>query len=72
MSEPEIACKTYGELAPARDNVILDAHGTNSSHHATGPPTADRRRGRWSGLIGSGKLFDTRRYCVVSSNVLGS
>ncbi len=68
----EIAYECYGELATDRKNVILVAHGTTSSHIAAGEPTLDRRRGWYEETIGPGKLFDTDRYCVVSSNVLGS
>ncbi|HUS55927.1 MAG TPA: alpha/beta fold hydrolase [Thermohalobaculum sp.] len=72
LAEVEIAYETYGEMAPGRDNVILVAHGTTSSHQAAGPVTPDRRKGWWDAVIGPGKLFDTNRFCVVSSNVLGS
>jgi len=72
MPELEIAYETYGEMAPDRSNVVLVAQGITSSHIAAGAPTLDRRRGWYSEVIGPGKLFDTERYCVVSSNTLGS
>ena len=72
LSDLEIAYETYGEMSARKDNVFLVAHGITSSHRAAGQPTADRRRGWWSELIGPGKLFDTTRYCVFSSNTLGS
>ena len=72
LAEVEIAYEVYGEIAPARDNVILVTHGITSSHHAAGTITADRRKGWWHEVIGPGKLFDTTRYAIVSSNVLGS
>jgi len=68
----EIAYELYGEMADDRSNVILVAHGISSSHHAAGPPTLDRRRGWYAEIIGPGKLLDTDRYCIVSSNTLGS
>jgi homoserine O-acetyltransferase len=72
LPEVEIAFETYGSLNAERDNGILIAHGITSSHHGAGEPTLDRRRGWWSENIGSGKLFDTDRYCIISSNILGS
>ena len=68
----EIAYECYGTMSADKSNVILVAHGITSSHHAAGAPTADRRRGWWSEVIGPEKLFDTQRYCVISSNTLGS
>lgn len=72
LPELEIAFETYGQLNPARDNAILIAHGITSTHHGAGEPTLDRRRGWWSEIIGPGRLLDTERYCVISSNILGS
>lgn len=68
----EIAYETYGEMAGDRSNVILVTHGITSSHYAMRTPTRDSRHSWYAGLIGSGKLFDTDRFCVVSSNTLGS
>jgi homoserine O-acetyltransferase len=62
MPEVRIAYETYGTLAPSGRNAILVAHGNTSTHHA---------QVWWSGLIGPGKAIDTRRYFVVSSNLLG-
>ncbi len=72
LAEVEIAYECYGEIAGDVSNVILVTHGITSSHHATGPATLDRRRGWWSEVIGPQKVFDTARYCIVSSNILGS
>ena len=72
LENVEIAYESYGEMAAGRDNVILVAHGATSSHVAAGVPTLDRRRGWYSELIGPGKLLDTSRCCVISSNALGS
>ena len=72
LVELEIAYECYGEMTTDRDNVILVMHGITSSHHAAGTTTLDRRRGWWSEVIGPQKVFDTARYCIVSSNCLGS
>ena len=72
LADLDIAYECYGELASDKNNVILVTHGITSSHHAAGEITPDRRRGWWSEVIGPEKIFDTSRYCIVSSNSLGS
>lgn len=72
MGDVTIAYQTYGRLSAARDNAILVTHGLTSSHWAAEPATLDSRVG-WGELqIGSGLLYDTDRWFVISSNVLGS
>jgi homoserine O-acetyltransferase len=84
-----IAYETYGELTPARDNVILVCHALSGDAHAAGIARtpgeatrdgfgADERDGGrskglgwWDGMIGPGKAFDTDRFFVVSTNLLG-
>jgi homoserine O-acetyltransferase/O-succinyltransferase len=53
----------YGELNEARDNALLVCHALSGSARV-----ADW----WPELIGPGRLFDTRRYCVIGINVIGS
>jgi homoserine O-acetyltransferase len=72
LPELEIAYETYGSLNTDQDNAILIAHGMTSTHLGGDEPTLDRRRGWWSEIIGPGKLLDTDRYCIISSNILGS
>lgn len=72
LSVLDVAYEMYGTPAPDASNVILVLHGTTSTHQAAGTVTLDRRRGWWDDVIGPGKLFDTRHYAVVSSNMLGS
>jgi homoserine O-acetyltransferase len=72
LPELEIAFEVYGSLNANRDNAILTAHGLTSTHLGGDEPTLDRRRGWWSEIIGPGKLLDTDRYCIISSNILGS
>jgi homoserine O-acetyltransferase len=68
-----VAYETYGTLAPARDNVVLVAHALSGGAHAAGYSSADDSKpGWWDAMIGPGKPFDTDRYLVVCSNILGS
>jgi homoserine O-acetyltransferase len=88
LAPVRIAYETYGALAPAKDNVILVCHALSGDAHAAGwsddpnaPTTVDgvgaAERGRsglgwWDGMVGPGKAFDTDRYFVVCTNLIGS
>jgi len=62
----------YGTLNADKSNAILICHALSGDAHAAGwHSTADRKPGWWDKMIGPGKAFDTNRYFVVSSNVLG-
>jgi len=68
----EITYETYGELNDDKSNVILICHALSGSHHAAGLYEGDKKPGWWDGLIGDGKAIDTSRFCVISTNVIGS
>jgi homoserine O-acetyltransferase len=67
-----VAYEQYGALNAARDNVILVCHALSGGAHAAGWHAGATKPGWWDVMIGPGKAFDTNRYCVVSTNVLGS
>lgn len=68
-----LAYETYGRLNAARSNAILILHALSGSAHAAGTHAADDAHpGWWDECIGPGKAFDTERYFVICSNVLGS
>lgn len=68
-----VAYETYGELNAEADNVILVEHALTASAHAAGRhDPGDKYPGWWDVMIGSGKAFDTDKYFVVCSNILGS
>ncbi len=66
-----VAFETYGELNAAGTNAVLIAHALTGSAHAAGVTDREEVPGWWDPLIGPGKPIDTRRFFVVSSNVLG-
>src|SRR5476651_2365526 len=79
LKEVAIAYETYGTLdAPGR-NAILITHGNTSSFHAAGRyargqaalGVSEKQLGWWDAIIGRGSAFDTDRYFIVSSNMLG-
>ena len=67
-----LAFETYGELSPAKDNAILILHALSGDAHAAGfDHPHERQPGWWDIMIGPGKAFDTRKYFVICSNVIG-
>ena len=67
-----LAYETYGELSAAKDNAVLILHALSGSAHAAGyNQPGERQPGWWDIMIGPGKAFDTRKYFVICSNVIG-
>ena len=65
--------ETYGRLNTDHSNAILILHALSGSAHAAGYHTPDDEKpGWWDDSIGPGKAFDTNRFFVICSNVLGS
>lgn len=54
-----LACVSYGELAPERDNVLLLLPGTSNTRHSA------------LGYIGPGRAYDTDRFHVVCVDAIG-
>ncbi|MCC6169228.1 MAG: homoserine O-acetyltransferase [Caldilineaceae bacterium] len=68
-----IAYETYGRLNAERSNAILIVHALSGSAHAAGYHSDDDPKpGWWDECIGPGKAFDTDRFFVICSNVIGS
>jgi homoserine O-acetyltransferase len=63
LDNAQLRYMTYGELNEARDNVLVVCHALtgNASLHSW-----------WGNLLGPGLAFDTDKYFVVCSNILGS
>ena len=68
----QVAYETYGKLNTAKDNAILLLHALTGDAHAAGyHSTDDKKPGWWDDMVGPGKAFDTNKYFVISSNMLG-
>jgi homoserine O-acetyltransferase len=66
-----VAYETYGTLNRDKTNAILVAHALSGDAHAAGLYEGDSAPGWWDVMIGPGKAFDTERYFVICSNVIG-
>jgi homoserine O-acetyltransferase len=67
-----LAYETYGSLNERGDNAILVMHALSGTAHAAGFHSPDDKYpGWWDIYIGPGKPFDTDKYYVVCSNVIG-
>jgi homoserine O-acetyltransferase len=71
LAPVEVAYETYGQLNAARTNAILVLHAFSGDAHAAGISPETGKPGWWDNMIGPGKAFDTNKYFVISSNVLG-
>jgi len=70
LTDVDVAYETYGELNAARSNAILVLHAFSGDAHAAGI-NHEGKPGWWDNMIGPGKGFDTSRYFVICTNVLG-
>jgi homoserine O-acetyltransferase len=68
----DIVYETYGRPNEDRSNAILICHALTGDHHAAGVHGPhDRYTGWWDNMIGPGKGFDTEKYWVICSNIVG-
>ena len=66
-----LAYETYGELNAQRSNAVLLCHALSGDAHVAGYHKGERKPGWWNDMVGPGRAFDTDKYFVVCSNVLG-
>lgn len=71
LSHVRIEYEMYGKMNPDKSNVILICHALTGDAHAAGFHAGDKKPGWWNILIGPNKAFDTERYCIVCSNIIG-
>ncbi len=66
-----IAYETYGKLNSSKNNAILITHALSGDAHAAGFHKGSKKPGWWDDMIGPGKAFDTNKYYIICSNVIG-
>src|SRR5918998_3124029 len=70
LSPVDVAYETYGQLNDSRSNAIMVCHAFTGDAHAAGI-NHEGKPGWWENMIGPGKAFDTNKYFVICTNVLG-
>src|SRR4029453_2850288 len=71
LAPVDVAYETYGTLNREKTNAILVLHAFSGDAHAAGISHETGKPGWWDNMIGPGKAFDTERYFVICTNVLG-
>ncbi len=71
LSPVTIAYETYGALNEEKTNAILICHALSGDAHAAGIHKEADKAGWWDNMIGPDKAFDTNKYFVICSNILG-
>ena len=66
-----IAYETYGSLNRDASNAVLLCHALSGDAHVAGHHEEEKRAGWWDAVVGPGKAFDTERYFVICSNIIG-
>ncbi|HOX85216.1 MAG TPA: homoserine O-acetyltransferase [bacterium] len=67
-----LAYETCGCLDSQRKNAILILHALSGDAHVAGYHTPDDPKpGWWDWMVGPGRPFDTDRYFIICSNVIG-
>ncbi|ADJ25703.1 homoserine O-acetyltransferase [Dehalogenimonas lykanthroporepellens BL-DC-9] len=66
-----LAYETYGRLNEDRSNAVLICHALTGDAHVAGINAATGKQGWWDSMVGPGKAFDTDKYFIICSNVLG-
>lgn len=66
-----LAYETYGKLNEEKSNAILVLHALSGDAHAAGYHEGEKSPGWWDNMIGPGRGFDTEKYCIICSNVIG-
>ncbi len=66
-----VAYQTYGTLNADRSNAILICHALTGDQFVADRHPITGKPGWWQAMVGPGKVFDTDRYFLICSNVLG-
>jgi homoserine O-acetyltransferase len=67
-----LAYETYGELNREKSNAVLICHALSGDAHVAGYNSPkDQKAGWWDYMVGPGRPFDTDKYFIICSNIIG-
>jgi homoserine O-acetyltransferase len=67
-----LAYETYGKLNSKKNNAVLIMHALSGDAQVAGVHSPnDRKPGWWDFMVGPGRPFDTNKYFIICSNVIG-
>lgn len=66
-----LAFQTYGSLNADKSNAILICHGLTGDQYLADRHPVTGKPGWWAPLVGPGKVFDTDKYYIICTNVIG-
>lgn len=67
-----IAYETYGELNKNKSNAIIICHALTGDAHVAGFTfPGEQKTGWWDNMVGPNKTFDTNKYFIICSNIIG-
>jgi len=67
-----IAYQAYGALNADKSNAILLCHALTGDQHVANINPVTGKSGWWETMVGPGKPYDTNRFFILCTNVLGS
>ncbi len=71
LEEVILAYETFGTLNSTKDNSILITHALTGDSHVGTHADEKELKGWWDKFVGPGLIFDTTKYHIICSNVLG-
>ena len=71
LRDYHLSYETYGELNADKSNAILICHALTGDQHVANLHPVTGKPGWWEAMVGPGKPFDTDRYFIICSNVVG-
>ena len=72
LAPVNIRYETYGTLNSSKSNAILILHALSGNAHVAGYHSEDDQKpGWWDEMVGPEKPFDTDKYFIVGTNVIG-
>ena len=71
LADFTVAYQTWGTLNAERSNAVVVCHALTGDQFVVGTHPVTGKPGWWEAMVGPGRVFDTDRFFVIASNILG-